>query len=137
MSLAVPDSNILYACLRTANSKARRILLTRNDLTFFTPNFLVAEIFAHAQKLRTNSDISDDEFEDLFRLLIQKIHFVHEDTLETGSIIHAYRLCNDTAPKDTLFVAIVLQHDALLWTRDEVLRTGLLKKGFRSFFDEG
>jgi hypothetical protein len=34
-------------------------------------------------------------------------------------------------------VAIVLQHDALLWTRDEVLRTGLLKKGFRSFFDEG
>ncbi|MFN0034783.1 MAG: PIN domain-containing protein [Saprospiraceae bacterium] len=70
MSFVVPDSNILYACLRTANSKARRILLTRNDLTFFTPNFLIAELFTHAQRLRAKSGISDEEFEDMFRTLV-------------------------------------------------------------------
>lgn len=72
MTLVVPDSNILYSCLRTANSKARRILLTRNDID----------------------------------------------------------------PKDTLFVALVLQYDGQLWTRDEELRVGLWKKGFRAFFEE-
>lgn len=136
MTLVVPDSNILYSCLRTANSKARRILLTRPDLVFYTPNFLITEIFTHSQRLRANSKLSDAEFVELFDRLIKKLHFVNEETLDTGNLIHAHRLCNDIDPKDTLFVALVLQYDGKLWTRDEALRTGLWKKGFRAFFDE-
>lgn len=136
MTLVVPDSNILYACLRTPNSKARRILLTRNDLIFYTPNFLVSELFTHSQRLRERSKLSDDEFLELFDRIIRKLHFVNEETLETANLIQAYRLCNDVDPKDTLFVALALQYDALLWTRDEELKAGLLKKGFRAFFDE-
>ncbi len=106
MTPVVPDSNVLYACLRRANSKARRILLTRNDLVFYTPNFLVSELFTHGQRLREKSNLSDEEFIELFDRLVRKLYFVNEETLDTANLIQAYRLCNDIDPKDTLLVAL-------------------------------
>ena len=51
-------------------------------------------------------------------------------------IITAYHLCKDVDEKDTPFVALAIEMEAELWTRDQNLKEGLLKKGFNRFFDE-
>jgi predicted nucleic acid-binding protein len=38
--------------------------------------------------------------------------------------------------KDTPFVALTLELKAELWTKDDTLKRGLIKKGFNSFFEE-
>ncbi len=45
-------------------------------------------------------------------------------------------LCADIDEKDTLFVALTLELNGKLWTHDEILKTGLKRKGFNSFSDE-
>lgn len=41
-----------------------------------------------------------------------------------------------TPKKDTPFVALALEMEAQLWTRDQELKDGLRRKGFDRFFDE-
>jgi predicted nucleic acid-binding protein len=46
----------------------------------------------------------------------------------------AWELCKDVDEKDMMFVALALELDALLWTTDKKLATGLLAKGFDKFY---
>lgn len=49
--------------------------------------------------------------------------------------MEAYRLCRDVDEKDTPYVALSIHLDGQLWTDDMVLKTGLKRKGFSSFFE--
>jgi predicted nucleic acid-binding protein len=52
---------------------------------------------------------------------IQQVKFIPESQLPTETIIHAFRLCKGADEKDTLFVALASEYNALFWTRDEKL----------------
>lgn len=49
--------------------------------------------------------------------------------------MEAHRLCHGVDLKDTPYVALTLHFDALLWTEDEELKTGLRAKGFDRFYE--
>ena len=134
MKTVIVDTNILFAAMRSANSRLR-VILDRPDLKFYTPNFLVVEIFKHKEKILRKSKASEDEIYEFLNQLLRKVQFVSEENLSLGNIIQAYRLCNDIDEKDTLFVALTLELEGELWTRDEVLKAGLIKKEFTSFFE--
>ena len=134
MKTVIVDTNILFAAMRSANSRLR-VILDRPDLKFYTPNFLVVEIFKHKEKILKKSKASEDEIYEFLNQLLRKVQFVSEENLSLGNIIQAYRLCNDIDEKNTLFVALTLELEGELWTRDEVLKAGLIKKGFTSFFE--
>ena len=134
MKTVIVDTNILFAAMRSANSRLR-ITLDRPDLKFYTPNFLVVEIFKHKEKILKKSKASEDEIYEFLNQLLRKVQFVSEENLSLGNIIQAYKLCNEIDEKDTLFVALTLELEGELWTRDEALKAGLIKKGFTSFFE--
>ena len=60
MKTVIVDTNILFAAMRSANSRLR-VILDRPDLKFYTPNFLVVEIFKHKEKILKKSKASEDE----------------------------------------------------------------------------
>ena len=134
MKTVIVDTNILFAAMRSANSRLR-VILDRPDLKFYTPNFLVVEIFKHKERILRKSKASEDEIYEFLNQLLRKVQFVSEENLSLGNIIQAYKLCNEIDEKDTLFVALTLELEGELWTRDEVLKAGLIKKGFTSFFE--
>ena len=68
--------------------------------------------------------------------MLHKINFINEEAVSAGNFIEAYKLCGDIDEKDTPFVALALELEAEFWTRDEILKRGLIKKGFNSFFAE-
>ena len=133
MKPIIVDTNILFAAMRSANSRIREVL-ERPDLSFYAPNFLIVEIFKHKEKILYKSKAREEEVYEFLHQLLSKIQFINEEHLSLGNIIEAYRLCKDVDEKDTIFVALTLELEGELWTRDEALKVGLIKKGFNSFF---
>lgn len=131
----IVDTNILFSALRSPNAKIREIL-DRNDLYFYMPNFLIVEIFRHKEKILQKTSADPEDVYEFLNKMTQKITFVNEGNISLGNLVQAYRLCQDIDEKDTPFVALTLEMEGEFWTRDEVLRRGLQKKGFISFFEE-
>jgi len=129
------DTNILFKSLRSQYSKYRDVL-DRTDLEFYCPNFLIAEIFKHKERILKSSQATEEEVYELLEKTLQRINFINEEFISLGNLIHANRLCNDIDDKDTLFVALSLEFDAELWTKDVELINGLRPKGFNNFFDD-
>ncbi len=135
MKAIVVDTNILFASLRVKKSRIREIL-ERSDLNFYAPNFLAVEIFKHKERILHKSKASEDEVYELLYKLLSRVTFISEETISGGNFLQAYKLCGDVDEKDTPFVALALELNAKLWTRDEALKRGLVKNGFDSFFEE-
>jgi len=131
----VVDTNILFSSLRAKSSKIRE-LLNREEYKFYTPNFLIVEIFKHKEKILWRTKGSEEDVYELLGLILHKITFVNEEVISIGNFIEAYRLCMDIDEKDTPFVALALDMEAELCTGDEELKRGLQKKGFDKFFSE-
>jgi predicted nucleic acid-binding protein len=135
MKKVIVDTNILFASLRVKNSKLREIF-ERQEFNFFTPNFLMVEIFKHKERILHKSKVSEEEVYEILYKMLYKINFVNEESITLGNFIEAYRLCGNIDEKDTPFVALTLELEGELWTKDEILKSGLKKKGFNSFFNE-
>ena len=121
--------------MRSKYSTYRRVLNTTN-INFYCPNFLIAEIFKHKERILKASKANENEVYELLEKTLQRITFVNEEFIFLGNLIHAHKLCLSIDEKDTLFVALALELDAELWTNDNVLKNGLKRKGFDKFFDE-
>jgi predicted nucleic acid-binding protein len=135
MKNIIVDTNILFSALRSNNSKLR-IILEKEDLHFYAPNFLMVEIFKHKERILQKSKATEDEVYEVLYKTLHKITFINEETISIGNFIAAYKLCGDIDEKDTPFAALALELEGELWTKDDVLKRGLIKKGFNSFFVE-
>jgi predicted nucleic acid-binding protein len=137
MKAVVLDSNIFFSSLRSKKSILLQQLEKRGETTvFYTPNFLVVEIFKHRERLRAKSKLTEDEFVELLHLLFREVRLFSETMISANNLYRAWLFVRDVDPKDHLFVALALELDAELWTHDQVLKSGLLKKGFDRFFSE-
>ncbi|MCW5961256.1 MAG: PIN domain-containing protein [Pyrinomonadaceae bacterium] len=135
MKAIVVDTNVLFAGLRAGSSKIREIF-DRQSLSFYAPNFLAVEIFKHKERILHKSKASEDEVYELLQKLFSRVTFISEDSISTANFLQAYRLCGDVDEKDTPFVALALELEAEIWTRDEALKRGLQRNGFDLFFEE-
>lgn len=131
----VVDTNLIFSALIPKASKIREILLESN-LTFYAPNFLIAEIYKHKEKLIKNSKFNETGFYIYFNGIIDKIQFVPIDFISIESKQKAYDLCKDIDAKDTPFIALAIDLNLPIWTGDKKLKDGLRLKGFDDFFIE-
>jgi predicted nucleic acid-binding protein len=136
MRKVVVDSNIILAALRTKDSETRRKLMSVVGVLFCTPNFLIAELFKHRDRIFKNANATEIEILEFLNQILEKIHFVNEEIISLENYFDAYYLCRDIDPKDISFVALTIELEADFWTRDNELKRGLLAKGFNRFFDE-
>ncbi|HZK07019.1 MAG TPA: PIN domain-containing protein [Bacteroidales bacterium] len=131
----VVDTNLIFSALIPKASKIRDVLF-ESDRAFFAPNFLIAEIYKHKEKLIKSSKLDESEFYSYFTGIIQKIQFVPIDFISIESRQKAYDLCKDIDVKDTPFIALTLELNLPIWTGDKKLKDGLRRKGFNNFYSE-
>lgn len=127
------DTNIIFSALLHKQNKFKDIILNNEDLNFYTCNFLILEIFKYKEKIVKSSKAKDDVLT-ILNLLLHNINFLNEEFVSLDSKKKAFNLCREIDEKDTPFVALAIELDALLWTRDKKLIIGLLNKGFDRFF---
>jgi predicted nucleic acid-binding protein len=134
MSKVVVDSNIVYAALRVRNSTLRDYL-EKSENEYISPKFLFVEIFRHKDRLVSKAKISEEEIYEILSFIIEKIQFVSEEAISLRSFVEAFKLVKDVDLKDIAFVALSIEMDCKIWTKDEELKSGLRNRGFDNFFE--
>ncbi len=131
----VVDTNLIFSALIPKASKIREILF-ESSLTFYSPNFLITEIYTHKDKLLKSSKLTDSEFYLYFNGIIERITFVPTDFIGKESRQKAYNLCKDIDIKDTPFIALAIELGIPIWTGDKKLKDGLRLKGYQDFYNQ-
>jgi len=129
----VTDANIIISSLISDSRKIRRIV-SRKDLKFVAPKFIIVELFKHAPKIQKVTKLSRDEVLESLSSIVNRIKFYEEDLISIGNWVEAFRLCRDVDEKDTPYIALTLELEAELWTNDDELKIGLKRKGFNTFY---
>src|SRR3989339_1713465 len=96
----VVDTNLIFSALIPRASQIRELFF-ENKLTFYSPNFLITEIYKHKDKLLKNSKLTESEFYLYFNGIIERIKFIPIDFIGIESRQKAYDLCRDVDIKDT------------------------------------
>ena len=133
-SRVVVDTNILFASLLHRQTRFREAILTDTIHSFFSPRFVIVELFKHKERIAAATDLNQEELLDCLNALLARIAFVEEGVMPIGTWMEGRRLCANVDPKDAPFVTITLHLDGLLWTLDTELEAGLRAKGFDRFF---
>lgn len=84
----------------------------------------------YKDKILKYSKLSEPEIFDYLQDITFHIQFIRPDIVAIENRQLAYDLCKDIDVKDTVFVALALELNALLWTGDKKLKEQLHKKGF-------
>ena len=134
MESVVVDTNFVFSAIHTANSLTRQQLITL-PYRFISCNFLFVEIFRHKERIFKNRPVDDETIYDYLEKVLSRIHFFNEALISTESYFAAYHLCKEIDLKDIEFVALSIELNAPLWTRDQVLKEGLSARGFNRFFE--
>lgn len=129
MTELVIDTNIVFSSLIPKESKIREILFDK-QYRFFSPNFLLTEIFIHKEKLLRISHLSSDNIYSFFNDIIENISFVPLDMISKFSRKEAYELCKEVDMKDIPFIALSLELNIPLWTGDKKIDTFTTRKEF-------
>jgi predicted nucleic acid-binding protein len=130
----IVDTNIIFSALLKKNSFFGELLL-RDSVDYMIPKFAYIELFKYKEKIAKLSRLSEDELWEVLYRLLKKIDIFDEEMITTNTLREAYELVKDVDEKDMIFTALAIEVDGYLWTADEKLKNGLIRKGFNRFFD--
>jgi predicted nucleic acid-binding protein len=131
----VLDANIVFRALAAGNADIASRFDAPRDAEFYSPFYLLAELFEHKEQIRNASKLDEQDVVDAFRRFIETITFVRESLIPFSAWLEAHHLCREVDPDDTPYIALTLHLGALFWTRDERLKDCLRTKGFTAFYE--
>ncbi|MBW2975991.1 PIN domain-containing protein [Candidatus Woesearchaeota archaeon] len=116
----VIDSNVLFSAL-IRDSLTRKLLLEYRGFFLF-PLFIFEEMEKHKAELMKKSGMSREEFNQLLKLILQKVLAVPNE------ILHPYRkesleIVRKIDSDDQIFIACALAYPgSILWSDDKKLK---------------
>ncbi len=112
----VIDTNVLIASL--LKDSVTRKLLSSNNINFYIPEFSINEIEKYKLYLIDKSELSKDEFDELFELIIQNINIIPYEDVK-NYIPQAMEIMKDIDIKDSPFIACALYLKCGIFSYDE------------------
>lgn len=82
----VVDTNLIFSSLIASSSSIRDTLLDES-FQFHAPNFIIAELFKHKERLLRFSKLSEPELLELFNGITERIQFTPLDFISQKSAI--------------------------------------------------
>lgn len=68
------DSNIIFSAILNVNSRIGQILLIAHNLyDFYAPKYVRDEIWSHQKKIKKIAKLVDEEFLELYELILKNI----------------------------------------------------------------
>ncbi len=130
----IVDTNIVFSALISRPSPFTDLLLG-SDYRFYVCELVIVELFNHKDKLVGASRLPEDQIVRVLYTLMRQLNLFKEDLITPEHRQIAFSLCRDIDETDTPHIALTLELNGLLWTGDRKLKAGLLKKGFKDFFE--
>jgi predicted nucleic acid-binding protein len=101
---------------------------------FYSPNYVMVELFEHKEELLAHSKLAETEIYELLHKIFARVNFVSDYAVAQKNKLKAHKLCKGVDEDDAPILALVLELNARLWTNDRRLKRGLRKQGFKKFF---
>lgn len=128
----VVDTNIVFSAILNSSGKIGKILLhSKSHFQFYSCSFLENELLKHKKKLLKYTKLSDENLDELQKIITGNITFINETLLPDKLLQSTEILLRNIDINDTLFVALAKQLQAKLWTGDRQLYNGLKNKKFK------
>ena len=132
MNKIIIDTNILFSALLNTDSRIGQILINgKRYYNFYAPEYIREEIIEHKDKIKTIAKLSDDDFIELYELILRNITILNHTLIPTNIYKKAENLCETIDLDDTIFVAVAEFTRGKLWTGDKKLLNGLSEKGYK------
>jgi predicted nucleic acid-binding protein len=128
MSDFIIDANILMSILISGKASYRPIL---NYYRFIVPDFVFLEIDKYSSIILEKTKLNEEEFKQWSCFVFSQIRTFPRYILSEDLLIKSNHLLKDIDLKDTSYVALSMELNLVLLTRDDILYKGLRKKGFR------
>lgn len=129
----IVDSNIVFSGILNPDSKIGELLIkSKNYFDFYSVDQLKRELFDHKDKIKKITNFSEEEFSEAMDIVTLKIRFIRDSLIPKADLIYAENLLQNIDLDDTVFVALSIHLDAVLWTGDLQLISGLAKKGYKN-----
>lgn len=131
MTKLIVDSNIIFSAILNVNSRIGQILLTSDKFyDFYAPKYVRDEIFNHQEKLKKIAKLDDNDFLEVYELIMKNITILDHSIAGKENYQKAFELCKNIDLDDIPFVAFSLYLKSKLWTGDKKLIKGLKDNGF-------
>ena len=131
MTRLIVDSNIIFSAILNVNSRIGQIILTSGMFyDFYAPKYVKSEILNHQSKLKKIGKLSNNEFLEVYELILKNITILDHSIPNKKNYKKAIELCRYVDPDDIPFVAFSLYLKCKLWTGDKKLIQGLQENGF-------
>ena len=129
------DANILMAIL-IGGRAFHRVILETFDI--ITPDFALTEIDKYSPLITRKTKLTWLEHSEYAQSIFANISIVPRYLLERESISKATDLIGETDSKDVSYVALAIQTNTILVTRDKPIIEAARRHGFRRIllFDE-
>ncbi len=131
MTKIVIDTNIIFSAFLNINSRIGQMLLSIGHYDFYAPDYIRIEVIKHKQKIKKIAHISENEFLELYELIMKNITVLHHTLIPGETYKKAKLLCENIDIDDTAFVAVTEFLKGNLWTGDMKLLKGLSGKGYK------
>ena len=107
MNKIIIDTNILFSALLNTDSRIGQILINgKRYYNFYAPEYIREEIIEHKDKIKTIAKLSDDDFIELYELILRNITILNHTLIPTNIYKKAENLCETIDMDDTIFVAV-------------------------------
>jgi len=123
----VIDANIIFSSLLSGKGLYRKIFETNK---FYTCDFALQELQTYQATILEKTKLSKSELQEFTIFIFSHIVVVPQFYITQINKNNAFELCKDIDEKDTVYVALSLELDLTLLTRDKPLYNGLKNKGF-------
>lgn len=131
----VIDANILMSILISGKASYKPLLTYYN---FILPAFVLVEIDMYKHIVKNKTKMQGEEFLQWTYFVFSQVTILPQYALSEESLEKSKKLLDKIDLKDTTYVALAMQLDLPLLTRDKPLYEGLKKQGFRKIilFDD-
>ena len=122
------DANIIFSCLMSGK-KFYIDLLTQNQC--FSPDFIFEEIKKYEKRIIEKAGIIVN-FKEFAKEIFSNLVIIPRIAIENESWKKAHEFCKDVDEKDTAYLALAIELDLPLLTRDKKLHKKLKNKQFEN-----
>jgi predicted nucleic acid-binding protein len=124
----VVDANILISVMISGKSSYKPIL---TYFDFYSPDFVFEEIEKYKPTIFEKTKLSIGELQRFTFFIFNQVSVIPRIVISDEAIEKAIELTKDVDIKDLSYIALAIELDCVLLTRDKNLIKGVKKKGFR------
>lgn len=129
------DFNILFNSMLSGKSFYKTLFRNNN---FYTPDFIFVELQKYENQIIENTKLEIEQLISYTKFLFSHLKVFPNLVITLKSKQYAFNLIKDIDLKDITYLALSIELEIPLITKDELLFKGLRKKGYKNvilFFD--